>query len=76
MLHRNTDGNPLFLVNTIDYLIGQGQLQQEVDGRWRLSGPPEDIASRAPETLWQLVEKQVEALAPDEQAASVRTGWL
>jgi DNA-binding winged helix-turn-helix (wHTH) protein/predicted ATPase len=71
VLHRNTDGNPLFLVNTIDYLIGQGQLQQEVDGRWRLSGPPEDIASRAPETLWQLVEKQVEALGADEQAVLV-----
>ena len=31
VLHRNTDGNPLFLVNTIDDLIGQGQLR-EVDG--------------------------------------------
>jgi DNA-binding winged helix-turn-helix (wHTH) protein/predicted ATPase len=71
VLHRNTDGNPLFLVNTIDYLIGQGQLQQEVDGRWRLSGPPEDIASHTPETLWQLVERQVEVLAADEQAILV-----
>src|SRR6185295_18186063 len=26
LLHRHTDGNPLFLVNTIDDLIGQGQL--------------------------------------------------
>ena len=67
VLHRNTEGNPLFLVNTIDDLIDQGQLR-EVDGRWRLSGPAEDIASRAPETLWQLVEKQVERLTADEQA--------
>jgi predicted ATPase len=66
-LHRTTDGNPLFLVNTVDYLIGQGQVR-DVDGRWRLSGPVEDIAARTPETLWQLVEKQVEGLAPDEQA--------
>jgi len=70
VLHRNTDGNPLFLVNTIDYLIGQGQLR-EVDGQWRLSGLAEDIASRAPETLWQLVEKQVERLTADEQAVLV-----
>jgi DNA-binding winged helix-turn-helix (wHTH) protein/predicted ATPase len=70
VLHRNTDGNPLFLVNTIDDLIGQGQLR-EVDGQWRLSGPAEDIASRAPETLWQLVEKQVERLTADEQAVLV-----
>src|SRR5439155_869821 len=33
VLHRTTDGNPLFLVNTIDYLVGQGQLR-EGDGLW------------------------------------------
>jgi DNA-binding winged helix-turn-helix (wHTH) protein/predicted ATPase len=70
VLHRNTDGNPLFLVNTIDYLIGQGQLQ-EIDAQWRLSGPVEDIAARAPETLWQLVEKQVERLSTEEQSVLV-----
>src|SRR5499425_3697552 len=66
-LHRNTEGNPLFLVNTIDDLIGQGQLR-EIEGQWQLSGPAEDIAARAPETLWQLVEKQVERLTADEQS--------
>ena len=59
-LHRNTDGNPLFLVNTVDDLIGQGQLRA-VDGQWRLSGPPEEIASRAPATLWQLAEHRSSA---------------
>ena len=67
VLHRNTDGNPLFLVNTVDDLIGQGQLSQ-VDGRWRLSGPAEDIAARTPATLWQLVDRQVERLTADEQS--------
>ena len=70
VLHRNTDGNPLFLVNTIDYLIGQEQLR-EIDGQWLLVGPAEDVASRVPETLWQLVEKQVERLTEDEQAVLV-----
>jgi predicted ATPase/DNA-binding winged helix-turn-helix (wHTH) protein len=70
VLHRNTDGNPLFLVNTIDDLIGQGRLRP-ADGQWRLSGPAADIAARAPETLWQLVEKQVERLTPEEQAVLV-----
>jgi predicted ATPase len=70
VLHRNTDGNPLFLVNTIDDLIGQGQLRP-AGGQWRLSGPAADIAARAPETLWQLVEKQVERLTPEEQAVLV-----
>jgi predicted ATPase len=70
VLHRNTEGNPLFLVSTIDDLIGQGQLR-EVDGQWRLAGPAGDIAARAPEPLWRLVEKQVERLTADEQAVLV-----
>ena len=67
VLHRNTDGNPLFLVSTIDYLVGQGQLR-EVGGHWGLAGPLEEIASRTPETLWQVVERQVERLTGEEQA--------
>ena len=70
VLHGSTEGNPLFLVNTIDDLIGQGQLR-EVDGRWRLAGRAEDLAARAPQTLWQLVERQVERLTAEEQAILV-----
>jgi hypothetical protein len=66
-LHRQTDGNPLFLVNTIDDLIAQGQLS-EVGGRWGLGVPVKGLGVGAPETLWQMVEKQIERLAPDEQA--------
>ena len=67
VLHRMTGGNPLFVVNTIDDLIAQGQMC-EVDGTWRLSVPVKDVAAGAPETLWQLVDKQVERLTPDERA--------
>jgi predicted ATPase/DNA-binding winged helix-turn-helix (wHTH) protein len=66
VLHRNTGGNPLFLVNTMDYLVGRGQLR-EVDGRWMLAAGVEAIAPAVPDTLSQLIEKQLEALAPDEQ---------
>ena len=67
VLHRNTEGNPLFLIDTIDDLIDQSQLR-EVDGQWRLLGPAEDLASWVPKTLWQLVDKQIELLKSDEQA--------
>ena len=66
-LHRSTDGNPLFLVNTVDYLIAREALRQ-VDGRWELSGPPDAITLGVPRTLWQMVEAQVERLTADEQA--------
>ena len=67
VLHRNTGGNPLFVVNTVDDLIVQGRMR-EVDGVWELSVPVKDVAADAPETLWQMVERQVERLTPDEQA--------
>jgi len=67
VLHRMTGGNPLFVVNTVDDLIAQGQVR-EVDGTWGLSVPVKDLAAGEPETLWQLVDKQVERLAADERA--------
>ncbi len=67
VLHRNTDGNALFLVNTVDDLIAQGQLRA-VDGQWRLSTPVDAIALGAPETLGQMVDRQAERLTAVEQA--------
>src|SRR5262245_34943299 len=67
VLHRNTDGNPLFVVNTIDYLIVQRQMR-ELDGAWGLSGPVEEIGPGIPETLAQMVQTHVERLTADEQA--------
>jgi DNA-binding winged helix-turn-helix (wHTH) protein/predicted ATPase len=66
MLHHRTDGNPLFLVNTIDVLLAQGKLRQ-LDGQWALSAPPKDLALETPATLWQMVEKQIERLTPEDQ---------
>ena len=66
-LHRRTDGNPLFLVNTIDDLVVRGQLH-EVDGQWVLAEPVQDLVLGAPETLSQMIQKQVERLTADEQA--------
>ena len=67
VLHRNTAGNPLFVVSTIDDLIVQGRMR-EVGGTWGLSAPAKDVAAGAPETLWQMVDRQVERLTADEQA--------
>jgi DNA-binding winged helix-turn-helix (wHTH) protein/predicted ATPase len=66
-LHRRTDGNPLFLVNMIDDLVVQGQLR-EVDGHWKLAVPVAELAAHAPETLSEMIHKQVERLTADEQA--------
>jgi predicted ATPase/DNA-binding winged helix-turn-helix (wHTH) protein len=67
LLHRNTGGNPLFLVNVIDDVVAQGHLR-EVDGAWELSVPVERVTAEVPQTLAQMVERQIERLAPQEQA--------
>jgi DNA-binding winged helix-turn-helix (wHTH) protein/predicted ATPase len=67
VLHENTGGNPLFLVNVVDDLVTRGDVR-DVGGRWTLAVPVDRIASDVPRTLWQMVEKQIERLTPDEQA--------
>jgi predicted ATPase len=67
VLHRTTDGNPLFLLNTLDYLIGEGRLR-EADGHWTLEGPLRDVALGTPQTLWQMVERQIDRLPAEAQA--------
>ena len=36
LVHRRTDGHPLFMVNLVDYLLARGALAR-VDGRWTLT---------------------------------------
>jgi len=67
VLHRSTDGNPLFLINIVDDLIARGQMR-EVDRRWGLAVAAEEVTLGAPRTLWQMVEKQAERLTADERA--------
>ncbi len=73
-LHRYTDGNPLFMVNVADYLVAEGQLVQHGD-RWRLEVPVEELQLRVPESVRQLIERQIDRLEESDRqllaAASV-----
>jgi len=66
LVHQNTDGNPLFMVNVVDYLVARGVIEQ-VAGRWQVRGRLADVAPGVPDTLRQLIEKQLDHLAPNEQ---------
>jgi DNA-binding winged helix-turn-helix (wHTH) protein/predicted ATPase len=66
MIHRRTEGNPLFMLNVVNYLQDQ-QVIVKRDGRWRLSGSLADVERGVPENIRQLIEKQIERLDPDEQ---------
>ncbi|HJY79831.1 MAG TPA: AAA family ATPase [Candidatus Binatia bacterium] len=66
MIHQRTEGNPLFIVNVVDYMIAQ-EVVVEVDGQWELKTAVEEVAVRVPESIRQLIEKQIERLSSGEQ---------
>jgi len=63
MLHDRTDGNPLFLVNVVDYLIEAG-LPAASSAESQTFG---DVRLDAPRSVRQMVERNLERLKPDEQ---------
>jgi DNA-binding winged helix-turn-helix (wHTH) protein/predicted ATPase len=73
-VHQSTEGNPLFLVNVVDYWVSQAVLV-ETEGQWRLTAQVDGLAAGVPESLRQMIEKQIERLTPQErrllEAASV-----
>ncbi|MBI3304074.1 MAG: hypothetical protein HYZ72_18575 [Deltaproteobacteria bacterium] len=66
LIHQRTDGNPLFMVNLVDYLLARGVLAQ-VDGQWELQAEPEEVAVEVPERLQQMIERQIERLGVQER---------
>jgi len=74
MIHQRTDGNPLFMVNVVDYLLAR-ELMVQIEGRWKLQGEGEKTAVGVPESLQLMIERQLEGLSEEEQrvleAASV-----
>lgn len=74
VVHRRSDGNPMFMVAIVDQMRRKGLLASE-NGRWVLTVAPEHLDPGVPQTLQQLLEIQLDRLAPDDRnllaAASV-----
>jgi predicted ATPase len=66
MIHRRTEGNPLFIVNMVDDLTARGVLV-EVGGQWQLTTAVEEVETGVPENIRQLIENHIERLSPEEQ---------
>ena len=73
-VHRRTDGNPLFMVNVIDYLLARGALVHE-DGQWQMRRSVQAPELEVPDSLKQMVERQLDCLSQEDrrvlEAASV-----
>ncbi len=66
VIHQRTDGNPLFIVNLVDSLIAQGVLVQ-VDGQWELQAGLEEVGVGVPESLQQMIARQIERLGVQDR---------
>ena len=66
LLHRHTEGNPLFMIAVVEHLLESGFLEHE-GARWRLRRPASEIALQVPETLRQMIEAQIVRLSATEQ---------
>jgi predicted ATPase/DNA-binding winged helix-turn-helix (wHTH) protein len=74
VLHQRTEGQPLFMVHTVEAWVQQGWLA-EVAGQWVLRVGLEAVATAVPENVRQLIGQQFDGLSAAEQgilqAASV-----
>ena len=74
LIHRNSGGNPLFMVAIVQDMGSKGLIAVD-RGRLILTAPLEEVYPGIPETLQQMLEIQLERLSPEElrilQSASV-----
>jgi tetratricopeptide (TPR) repeat protein len=66
LVHQRTDGNPLFVVNVVNDLVAQ-KLIPQAEGWGQFTGDWETLKNRVPDSLQQMIEKQIERLSPEEQ---------
>jgi DNA-binding winged helix-turn-helix (wHTH) protein len=66
LVHRHSDGNPLFMVAALDHMTAQGFIFRD-RGNWKLKLPLEEIDLEVPESLRQMIEVQIERLTTEEQ---------
>jgi DNA-binding winged helix-turn-helix (wHTH) protein/tetratricopeptide (TPR) repeat protein len=67
LLHKHTDGNPLFLINVLDYLVSRSLLVREGSG-WRLQGSLHELNMGVPDSLLQIINKQLGRLSDSERS--------
>jgi tetratricopeptide (TPR) repeat protein len=74
LIHQRTEGNPLFMVNAVDYLVADGSIVKLEDD-WELAVEIEELELGVPDSVKQMIEKQIDHLNAEEQgtleAASV-----
>ena len=75
LIHKRTEGNPLFMVNAVDYLVAEGLIAEHEEECWELVVEIENVQVGVPDSIKQMIERQIDHLDTNEQrtleAASV-----
>jgi len=66
LIHERTEGNPLFMVNAVDYLEAEGLVGHSRQS-WELLVAIENVQVGVPDSIRQMIEKQIEHLDENEQ---------
>jgi predicted ATPase len=61
LIHERTEGNPLFMTNAVDYLLADGSIVED-KGRWRLVAGIEKVDVGVPDSIRQMIAKQIDHL--------------
>ncbi len=68
LIYRQTEGNPLFVVTVVDYLLGHDLLREASETHiWQLKVTLDQVSSAVPKSLQQIIERQFERLTVDER---------
>ena len=67
LLHRHTEGNPLFVIAVLDHLIERGLVERDGVGAWWLRRPAAEISLEVPENLREMIAAQIERRGEPEQ---------
>jgi predicted ATPase/DNA-binding winged helix-turn-helix (wHTH) protein len=68
LIYHQTEGNPLFVVTLVDYLVGHSLLREASETHtWQLNVPLDQVSSVAPKSLQQIIERQFEQLTANER---------
>jgi DNA-binding winged helix-turn-helix (wHTH) protein/tetratricopeptide (TPR) repeat protein len=67
VIHRSTDGNPLFVAGVVDELIRRGWLVDTAPG-WALTVPLQTLQVEAPDSLRDVIHSQFRILSPAVQS--------
>jgi predicted ATPase/DNA-binding winged helix-turn-helix (wHTH) protein len=66
LIRERTEGNPLFMVNVVDYLVNENVIA-EYEGCWQLRVEMDEVELGVPENIRDLIEKHIERLSEKEQ---------